>query len=77
MMYAVSKNLLGPYTRRRIGVPHGGHSTMFQDGGGTWYLAFFGNDRTAPFRAMPGVVPLDIPDLGNDLLIRPKSRPGL
>ncbi len=73
MMYSVSKNLVGPYTRRRAGVPHGGHSTMFQDGAGAWYLAFFGNDRTAPFRAMPGVAPLEIQDTGMDLIIRPRD----
>lgn len=71
MMYSVSKNLMGPYTRRRVGVPHAGHSTLFQDRGNRWYIAFFGNDRTAPFRAMPGIVPLDIEDTGADLLIRP------
>jgi beta-xylosidase len=74
MMYAVSKNILGPYSRRRVGVPHGGHSTLFQDGGGAWYLAFFGNDRTAPFRAMPGVAPLEIQDTGSDLIIHPRER---
>lgn len=71
MMYSVSRKLLGPYTPRRVGVPHGGHSTLFQDAQGRWYLALFGNDRTAPFRALPGVAPLDIKDTGNDLLIRP------
>jgi beta-xylosidase len=73
MMYSVSKNLLGPYTRRRVGVPHAGHSTLFQNREGRWHLAFFGNDRTAPFRAMPGVVPLDIEDTGSDLLIQPRT----
>ena len=76
MMYSVSKKPTGPYTRRRVGVPHGGHSTLFQDGSGRWYLAFFGNDRTAPFRAMPGIVPLDIRDTGSDLVIRP-ALPGM
>ena len=71
MMYSVSKNLMGPYTHRRIGVPHGGHSTLFKDKKGTWNLAIFGNDRSAPFRAMPGVVPLDIKDTGDDLIIQP------
>ena len=71
MMYSVSKQLTGPYTRRRCGVPHGGHSTLFQDQQGRWRLAFFGNDRTAPFRALPGIVTLDIQDTGSDLLIRP------
>jgi beta-xylosidase len=72
MMYAVSRNLLGPYSRRRVGVPHGGHSTMFQDATGGWYLAFFGNDRTAPFRASAGVAPLEIRDTGDDLLLGPR-----
>ncbi|MBS1829763.1 MAG: family 43 glycosylhydrolase [Acidobacteria bacterium] len=71
MMYSVSRDLKGPYTRRRVGVPHGGHSTLFQNRGGDWFLAFFGNDRTAPFRAMPGVVKLDIRDTGDDLVIAP------
>ena len=69
MMYSVSKNLKGPYTRRRTGVPHGGHSTLFQDQRGVWHLAFFGNDRTAPFRVMPGVVALDVQDTGDDLIV--------
>jgi len=73
MMYSVAKDLLGPYSRRRVGVPHGGHSTMFQDGAGAWYLAFFGNDRTAPFRASAGVAPLEVRDIGSDLIIRPSG----
>jgi beta-xylosidase len=72
MMYAVSRTLRGPYSKRRVGAPHGGHSTLFQDGAGGWRLAFFGNDRTAPFRAMPGVVALEVRDTGDDLLIGPR-----
>lgn len=72
MMYAVSKTLRGPYSRRRVGVAHAGHSTLFQDANGAWNLSFFGNDRTAPFRAAAGVAPLDIIDTGDDLLIRPR-----
>lgn len=72
MMYAVSKTLRGPYSRRRVGVPHAGHSTLFQDTDGAWNLAFFGNDRTAPFRAGAGVAPLELIDTGDDLLIRPR-----
>lgn len=71
MMYAISRSLEGPYTRRRVGVPHGGHSALFQDSAGNWHLSFFGNDRTAPFRAMPGIVALDIRDTGDDLIIKP------
>ena len=71
MMYSVSRELTGPYSRRRVGVPHGGHSTMFQDKQGNWNLAIFGNNRSAPFRARPGVVPLKIRDTGDDLLVEP------
>jgi beta-xylosidase len=71
MMYAVSKNIRGPYSRRRCGVPHAGHSTMFQDAAGRWNVAFFGNDRTAPFRASAGVAPIEIRDTGTDLIIEP------
>ncbi|MGA2147324.1 MAG: family 43 glycosylhydrolase [Bryobacteraceae bacterium] len=74
MMYAVSKSLLGPYSHRRAGVPHGGHSTMFQDAAGNWYLAFFGNDRTAPFRASAGVAPLEIRDTASDLTIQVRDQ---
>ncbi len=73
MMYAVSKKLTGPYSRRRVGVPHAGHSTLFQDENGAWYLSFFGNDRTAPFRASAGVAPLEMTDTGDDLVIRVKE----
>ena len=72
MMYAVSKKLEGPYSKRRVAVPHAGHSTMFQDGSGRWYVAMFGNDRTAPFRALPGVVALEVEDRKSDLIIRPR-----
>lgn len=72
MMYAVSKKLEGPYSRRRVAVPHGGHETMFQDGAGRWYVAIFGNDRTAPFRALPGVVPMEVQESSSDLILRPR-----
>ncbi len=71
-MYAVSKNLEGPYSSRRVLVPHSGHSSLFQsndsrDGSGQWHLSFFGNDRTAPFRASVGIVPLKVIESESDL----------
>lgn len=75
MMYAVSKKLLGPYSKRRVAVPHAGHGMLFKDKSGRWCAAMFGNDRTAPFRALPGVVPLSLTDTGGDLLIAPLARP--
>ena len=60
MMYAVSDHLLGPYTRRRVGVPHAGHGTVFRDKEGNWWTTMFGNDVTAPWRTRFGLVPLAI-----------------
>ena len=74
MMYAVSQKIGGPYSRRKVGVPHGGHSTLFEDAQGIWHLAFFGNDRFAPFRAMPGVVALDTSDFTKAAIQAPEIR---
>ncbi len=60
MMYGVSDTLEGPYTKARIGVPHAGHGTVFQDKSGNWWTSMFGNDITAPFRLHFGLVPIEI-----------------
>jgi beta-xylosidase len=70
MMYSCATNLEGPWRPRRVAVPHAGHGALFRDKGGRWHASFFGNDRTAPFRAMPGVVPLDCVAGKDDLAIR-------
>jgi hypothetical protein len=49
LMYAVADDLYGPYTPRRLAVPHGGNGTMFIDNDGRLMSTFFGNDRTAHF----------------------------
>ncbi|HEX8912461.1 MAG TPA: family 43 glycosylhydrolase, partial [Humisphaera sp.] len=76
MMYAVSRTLAGPYSRARLAVPHGGHGMLFQDRDGRWRATLFGNDRTAPFRKLPGVVPMDVRDTGDDLILRPADADG-
>ncbi|GAB3576728.1 glycoside hydrolase family protein [Hymenobacter daeguensis] len=70
MMYAVADNIYGPYSARQVGVPHGGHGTVFMGRNGEWYSTFFGNDRTAPFRRRLGIVPLSI---SPDFRITPKE----
>lgn len=50
-------------------------SSLFRDTSGRWLATFFGNDRTAPFRAMPGYVPVDTRESGNDLVIEPQAGP--
>ncbi|MBA2941216.1 family 43 glycosylhydrolase [Paenibacillus sp. CGMCC 1.16610] len=71
LMYAVADHIYGPYTPRRVGVPHGGHGTMFIDRDGRLWSTFFGNDRTAPFRTRPGIVLLDAEEDGQGLCITP------
>jgi hypothetical protein len=75
MMYANSKSLAGPWKPRRVAVPHAGHGALFKDRSGRWLASFFGNDRTAPFRAMPGFVPVEVRDTGDDLILRPTTNP--
>jgi beta-xylosidase len=74
MMYSVAKDLNGPWAPRRVAVPHAGHDALFKDKSGRWLASLFGNDRTAPWRAMPGYVPVALKDTGDDLLIAPLDR---
>ena len=73
MMYSCAKRLAGPWKPRRVAVPHAGHGVLFKDGAGKWQASFFGNDRTAPWRAMPGFVPVETVDKSDDLIIRPQE----
>ena len=56
---AMSTNLFGPYTKWHEAVPCGGGTDYFQDKGGDWWCAFFGNDNEAPFREKPAIVKID------------------
>jgi len=58
MMYGTSKSLMGPYSKRRLAVPHGGHGTAFRDAQGRFWYTMFGNDTTAPWRRHFGLVPI-------------------
>lgn len=60
MMYGTSKSLFGPYSKRRLAVPHGGHGTAFRDAEGRYWYTMFGNDTTAPWRRHFGLVPITI-----------------
>jgi beta-xylosidase len=75
MMYSCAKSLAGPWKPRRVAVPHAGHGALCRDKSGRWLATFFGNDRTAPLRAMPGYVPVELQDTGDDLIIGPKTTP--
>lgn len=60
---ASSPSLFGPYGRKFLAVPHGGHNSYFKDRNGQWWSTFFGNDPRAPFRERPAVLPIEfLPD---------------
>jgi beta-xylosidase len=69
MMYSVSKNLMGPYGKRRPLVPHGGHGCLFYDKEGKLRFTIFGNDRSAPFRRGVGIGYVRIEEQGEDLIL--------
>ena len=70
MMYSVSDQLMGPYTKRRILVPHGGHGCLFYDFEGNLNYTLFGNDRTAPFRHSVGIGQVHVSMVEGELLLR-------
>jgi cell wall assembly regulator SMI1 len=48
---------------------------IFQDKGGNWWMIFFGNDGSGPWWQRPGLVPLQITDVGNEIVIDLKMPP--
>ena len=71
MMYGSAQSIWGPYEKRRVGVPHAGHGTLFQDREKQWWTTTFGNDVTAPWRKQFGLIPLKISAEGH-VSARPK-----
>jgi xylan 1,4-beta-xylosidase len=56
---AISDSIWGPYEHWHETVPCGGGTNFFQDREGKWWCAFFGNDKAAPWRELPGAVRID------------------
>jgi hypothetical protein len=71
VLVAASEKPDTDYSAFYVAFPSAGQTTLFRDKSGRWNAGLFGNDRTAPFRAMPGFVPVEIQDTGDDLLIFP------
>jgi xylan 1,4-beta-xylosidase len=63
-MVAISDNIYGPYRELREAVPCGGGTNYFKDKSGHWWCAFFGNDKSAPWREKPGIVPISFDSNG-------------
>jgi hypothetical protein len=53
-----AKSVLGPYTRLKPMIPHGGETTIFQKGN-DYFASFYGADDWSLFRDRPSVVMLD------------------
>jgi beta-xylosidase len=58
-MTSESDKIYGPYGKRYISVPDGGHVTFFKDLSGKWFSTFFGNDAQAPQMERPGLVSIN------------------
>ena len=61
-MYAISDNIYGPYSKRRVGAPHAGHATVFRGTDGKLYSTIFGSDNNAPFHQKLGIIEIDFDD---------------
>gem|GEM_PF-416446 len=70
---ASADNIRGPYGKRYLAIPHGGHNMFFRNMSGKWWSTFFGNDANAPFRERPGALPLEF---GLDGEVRPQISKG-
>lgn len=69
MMYSVADNLYGPYSPRKLLIPHGGHGCLFKDKNNQIRFTMFGNDRTAPFRRSVGIGSINAKLENNELLL--------
>jgi xylan 1,4-beta-xylosidase len=65
---ADADSLAGPWGPRYLAVPCGGHNVFFQDKAGQWYSTIFGNDKDAPFRERPGILPVEFDSAGKILV---------
>lgn len=67
LMVGVAENIAGPYSSRRVLAAHAGGGMLFADKDANWWLTYFGNDRSAPFREQLGILPISIQQTAGDL----------
>lgn len=73
MMYSTADTLMGPYSPRRVLVPHGGHGSLFYDHDGHLCFSLFGNDRTASFRHAVGIGRIHVSYENGEMLLSPDN----
>ena len=72
LYYAVSKNLYGPYGKRRMALKNAGHGNLFQDNEGRWWCTAFDHeffDKDMKNWSL-WLVPVEIEETVDDVLIR-------
>ena len=63
--------MYGPYSPRRVLVPHGGHGSLFYAKDGALCFSMFGNDRTAAFRHGFGIGRIRVKEDQDGLSLEP------
>ncbi|WP_321996612.1 family 43 glycosylhydrolase [Draconibacterium orientale] len=59
LMYAISDNVEGPYSKRRFAAGHAGHATLFQGTDNKLYCTVFGSDSHCPVHQQLGIIEVD------------------
>ena len=76
LYYAVSKNLRGPYGKRRMIIKNAGHGNLFQDHNGNLWSTAFDHEfihKDNPVRWNCWLVPIDVTVTGDDVLFEVKD----
>ena len=73
---AESDSIYGPYGPRYEAIPHAGHNMFFMDELGNWWSSYFGSDDHAPWREMPGILPVVFDAAGRVGLLKSPAADG-
>lgn len=74
LYYCVSKSLHGPYGPRRMAVKNARHGNLFQDNEGRWWCTAFDHEYVeSKNRWTPWIVPIDIIEREDDIIIDVKD----
>ena len=76
LYYAVSKNLKGPFGKRRMMIKNAGHGNLFQDHNGRWWSTAFDHEfiqKDNPVRWNCWLVPVDVTITEDDVIFEVKD----
>ncbi len=77
LFYGVSKNIRGPYGKRRMMIKNAGHGNLIQGPNGKWWATAFDHDYTTNIDKKnvwsPWLVPIEIIEKEDDVLIHVKD----